>query len=327
MEMNNLYPPAFATSFLTFVFIALQTLVEVGAQEEFKPKTFTYKKVNNLEIRAEVHRPADQTKRPVLVWIHGGALISGHRQRVSDVIKRVAREDGFVLVSLDYRLAPEMQLPEIIEDIEDAFTWIHEEGPELFHADTSCVIVTGPSAGGYLTLTVGFRVRPRPTALVSFWGYGDLIGDWYSTPSLHKQHQIEIDQAEAFSQVNGPPISDSRERKGNGWQFYQYCRKTGTWPQQVSGWDPLTQAEKFHPYMAIKNVDAKYPPTLMVHGIEDTDVPHQQSVMMANELKKLGITHRLISIEGGEHGLEGGDPSEIHDAYKQVREFIKSYTK
>jgi acetyl esterase/lipase len=307
--------------------IALVTFVSIYAQQYLKPKTLTYKKVNDLEIMAEVYRPDDEKKRPVLVWIHGGALINGHRQGVSDMIKQAASEDGFVLVSLDYRLAPETQLPDIIEDIEDAFTWIHEKGPELFQADTSCVIVTGSSAGGYLSFTAGFRANPRPTALVAFWGYGDLVGDWYSKPSKHKRHQVEIDGAKAFLQVSGPPISDSRERNGNGGQFYQYCRKKGIWPQQVSGWNPLTEAEKFHPYMALKNVDAEYPPTLMVHGTKDTDVPCEQSVMMASEFKKHGIIHKLITIEGGEHGLHDGDPDVIRDAYKQVREFIKSYAK
>ncbi len=100
---------------------------------------------------------------------------------------------------------------------------------------------------------------------------------------------------------------------------------TGSWPEQVSGWNLLTEPEKFHPYMAFKNVDAAYPPTLMVHGTKDTDVPYEQSVMMASEFKKHGIKHKLITIEGGEHGLAGGDRDKIRDAQKQVREFIKGY--
>ena len=307
------------------VSVAVLTATSCSAQQDSKPMTFTYKKVGDLEIKADVYRPDDDKPRPVIVWIHGGALIMGHREQVSSVIKKIADDEGYVLVSLDYRLAPETQLPEIISDLEDAFTWIHEQGPKLFHADTKHVIVAGGSAGGYLTLTAGFRASPRPTALVAFWGYGDLVGDWYSKPSPHARHKTDATKEEAFQQVAGPPISDSRDRQGNGGTFYQYCRKSGTWPTAVSSWDPASEAEKFFPYMAVKNVTPDYPPTLLIHGTVDTDVPYEQSVMMAAEFKKHGVAHELISIEGGEHGLGGGDPKAIEAAYEKVRQFIKEY--
>ena len=53
---------------------------------------------------------------------------------------------------------------------------------------TSSVAVSGGSAGGYLTLVTGYRVKPWPKALVAFWGYGDLVGPWYSEPSPHPRH-------------------------------------------------------------------------------------------------------------------------------------------
>ena len=164
----------------------------------------------------------------------------------------------------------------------------------------------GGSAGGYLTLTSGYRVRPRPNALVSFWGYGDLIGEWYSSPSPHERHRrVVMTEEEALAQVSGPPIANAADREGDGGAFYQYCRQHGIWPQQVSGWDPGKEAEKFFPYMPLKNVTADYPPTLLVHGTADTDVPYEQSQMMAAELDRRGIEHRLLTVEGAEHGLAG----------------------
>jgi acetyl esterase/lipase len=294
------------------------------AGAEVKKVTHTYKQVGDLDIKADIVREEDERVRPVVVWIHGGALINGHRESVPGWLTDAARQQGWVLVSLDYRLAPETQLPEIIADLEDAFRWIDEQGPKLFHADPKRVAVVGGSAGGYLTLTAGFRAKPRPIALVSLWGYGDLVGPWYSEPSPHPaHHQSKLSREEAWKQVSGPPISDSRDRKGNGGGFYQYCRQTGVWPKAVSGWDPKREPEKFYPFMAVKNVTADYPATLLIHGENDTDVPFEQSAMMAEAFQKQKVPHRLIRVANAEHGLAGAKKEDIDEAYRAAVAFLK----
>lgn len=317
------------------MFLASTTMIAGGAlvgrsdaalQAKPKRETHTYKKVGELPIKADVYRYDDQRTRPVVVWIHGGALINGHREGISGRVRKFAFDSGYVLVSLDYRLAPETKLPEIIKDLEDAFTWLHAEGPKQFHIDPKRVAVAGGSAGGYMTLTSGFRAKPRPQVLLSLWGYGDLIGDWYSKPSPHPRHQrSKLSKEEAWRQVSGKAVADSRDRKGNGGAFYQYCRQTGTWPTAVSGLDPHAEPEKFNPYMPVKNVTKDYPPTTMIHGTKDTDVPHQQSVMMAEQFKKHGVKYQLHSIANGEHGLPGGDPSAINVAYDEAFAFVRQH--
>jgi acetyl esterase/lipase len=299
-----------------------------AAQANIRTETFTYKKVEELAIRAAVHRPDDAQRRPVLVWLHGGALIMGHRDGMDTRLKAMALEDGYVIVSIDYRLAPETKLPAIIEDLEDAFTWVHREGPRLFAADPDRVAVAGGSAGGYLTLTAGFRARPRPRVLLSLWGYGDLVGDWYSRPSQHaRHHQVKLTREQAFAQVSGPPIADSRDRKGDGGAFYQYCRQLGIWPNQVAGWNPHTETDKFIPYMPVRNVSKSYPPTVLVHGTADTDVPYEQSTLMAEEFKKHGVDYELITLPDAEHGLAGADPERIAAAYRNAWEFVARHMK
>jgi len=308
-------------------FVLCLACASVAAQEQFAAKvTHTYKTAGDVEIKADVLGFADDRTRPVVVWIHGGALIMGHRESVPRWLQDAARDNGFVLVSIDYRLAPETKLPEIIGDLESAFRWVREQGPKLFHGDAARVGVVGGSAGGYLTLTSGFRVQPRPAALVSLWGYGDLVGPWYSTPSPHPRHHTsKLTREEAFQQVAGPPISDARQRKGDGGAFYQFCRQQGFWPEAVSGWNPHTQAEKFHPFMPLVNVTPEYPPTLLIHGETDTDVPHEQSVLMAAALKKHGVEHKLLSIPGAEHGLAGVPRETSDEAYRSAVDFLKAH--
>ncbi|MDP9184855.1 MAG: alpha/beta hydrolase [Actinomycetota bacterium] len=282
--------------------------------------------MGELAINADVYRDADRDDLPMVVFIHGGALINGHREWIPEWLVRAAEDDGYTLVSLDYRLAPQTKLPEIVEDVVDAFRWLRDDSGRPFRADPKRVAVVGESAGGYLTLATGFLVDPRPSALISFWGYGDLIGDWYSRPSNHPCHnQVHLSADEAYRQVAGPPIADERDRVGDGGAFYQFCRQQGTWPTVVSGWDPERDADAFRMFMPLANVSSDYPPTLLVHGDRDTDVPVEQSELMAAELARFGVEHRLLSVAGGEHGLEDVEPSEVDAVEREAAEFLKHH--
>ncbi len=285
-------------------------------------RSHVYKRVGQLSIRADSYRFHDRGNQPVVVWIHGGALMLGHRESVPRWLMDAGRENGWMVVSLDYRLAPEAMLPEIVADIEDAFKWIRASGPELFQADPKRIAVVGGSAGGYLTLTSGFRVEPRPQALVSLWGYGDLIGPWYSQPSPH--HKSTMTAEEAKEQTMGMPVSDDRDRQQVGaGLFYRFCRQHGLWPKTVTGWDPQAEADKFTPFMPVNNVASAYPATLLIHGDKDTDAPVEQSQLMAAEFKKHGVEHQLLTVAGAEHGLADVPPSEREMAYQAAVEFLR----
>ena len=325
--MTGNLPGGRMTSLLSAV-LGLALAEQAGLASEIRKQTYTYKTVGTLPIKADVYRTDDRAEQPVVVWIHGGALINGHRESIPARLKNPLLEAGCVLVSIDYRLAPETKLAEIVEDLKDAFRWIREQGPALFGADPRRIAVAGGSAGGYLTLVSGFRARPRPVALVSFWGYGDLVGPCYSTPSPHpRHHKIKLTREEAFQQVAGSPISDARKREGNGGAFYQFCRQQGLWPKAISGWDPHTQAEEFVPYMPVRNVTPDFPPTLLLHGEQDTDVPCEQSRMMAAELRRNNVAHRLITFPQAEHGLAGAAPAEIEGAYRMAVQFLGEHLK
>ncbi len=111
---------------------------------------------------------------------------------------------GYTVVSIDYRLAPETKLQAIFEDVRDAYDWVISQGPELFNVDPDRLAVIGHSAGGYLTLMAGFLFHPRPKALVSFYGYGDILGDWYSRPDPYYNLEPALAPETACKGVGGP---------------------------------------------------------------------------------------------------------------------------
>jgi acetyl esterase/lipase len=237
----------------------------------------------------------------------------------------MCRSEGFVLVSLDYRLAPEVKLPAIIEDIQDAFRWLREQGPKLLRIDPKRIVVAGGSAGGYLTLMTGICVKPRPTALVSYWGYGDVDGEWYTTPSAHYRKQALVEKDEAYKVVGGKvatstgPGGDTRPRG----RFYLYLRQNGLWTREVTGFDPEKERAKLVPYCPVRNVSAQYPPTLLIHGTEDTDVPYQLSANMDQELTRHKVVHELITVKGGNHGLSNIDKQRAAEINDKAVTFIK----
>ena len=183
-----------------------------AADPPLPKQTYTFKTVGDLKIQADVYRAHDMNVRPVVVWVHGGALISGNRKSVPQNLLELCRDGGYALVSIDYRLAPEVKLPAIIADVEDAFRWLRGAGAKEAHLDADRIVVTGGSAGGYLTLLAGVKVKPRPKALLAYWGYGDVDGEWYTTPSEFYRKKVPlIDKTDAYMGVGGPVITGTED--------------------------------------------------------------------------------------------------------------------
>src|SRR5262249_18555749 len=150
------------------------------------------------------------------------------------------------------------------------FRWLRGEGAAACRLDADRVVVTGGSAGGYLTLMTGVRVRPRPTALVAYWGYGDVDGAWDTTPSeVYRTKGPLVERAEAYRGVGARVITGSEDGvdfKPRG-RFYLYLRQNGLWTKEVTGLDPADRA-RLDPFCPVRNVSPGYPPTLLVHGTE-----------------------------------------------------------
>jgi acetyl esterase/lipase len=300
----------------------------VGVKPALVKKTYTFKTVGDVKIQADVYRADDDVRRPVVVWIHGGALIMGSRTGVPKNLLDLCRSEGYALVSVDYRLAPEVKLPGIIEDVEDAFRWLRSRGPELLRIDPERLVVAGGSAGGYLTLMTGFRVKPAPRALVAYWGYGDVDGDWYTKPSEHYRTTTAlIGKEEAYKGVGAKVLSgtENAEQQKPRSRFYLYLRQNGLWTREVSGFDPDKEPRKLDPYCPIRNVSAAYPPTMLIHGTLDTDVPYEQSAAMAQELARKKVAHELVTVQGGGHGLFGGDRKLAEEAHAKGLAFIRQH--
>lgn len=304
------------------VILAIAGVQDVSGQE-LPRKTYTYKTTGDLRILADVYRTPDEVTRPAILFIHGGALIMGNRSWLgSPVLMQKYLDAGYAIVAIDYRLAPQVKLDQILEDVDDAYRWMRADGPRLFRIDPNRISVVGHSAGGYLALMAGFRLTPRPTAVVSFYGYGDIAGAWYSRPDPFYNRQPAVTKDEAHTSVGTRVVAEDPEASRE--RFYLYTRQQGLWPREVVGHDPDKEPRVFDPLCPLRNVTKSYPPTLLLHGDKDTDVPFEQSVLMARELERHGVRHAFIALAGKGHGFDrdASDPA-IAAAFDRVLAFLQ----
>jgi acetyl esterase/lipase len=262
--------------------------------------------------------------KPVIIWIHGGALMGGSRARLSEEQKKLYLGAGYSIVAIDYRLAPETKLPAIIEDVQDAVKWTRKNAASLLKVDSTKMFIIGHSAGGYLTLMLGSSLKKPVQGIVSFYGYGDIIADWYSKPDpYYLRTRDHVTEERAMKQINNTEITSSPSKERG--DVYMYSRQNGKWPLMVGGHDPVKEPQWFYPYCPLRNVHANYPPTLLIHGDKDTDVPFEQSVLMDQELTTKKIKHQFIKMNNYEHGFDRSHKDKnVQKVFADVLAFLNS---
>lgn len=140
---------------------------------------------NPLPLR--IYRPKSNNESlPVLLWIHGGGYILGSIDDNDDLCMRFVKEANCVVVSVDYRLAPEHPYPAPIEDCYSALKWIADNA-ELLNIDSNRIGVAGASAGGGLTAALTLLARDRQYPSICFqMPLYPMIDDRNNTPSTNE---------------------------------------------------------------------------------------------------------------------------------------------
>lgn len=120
------------------------------------------------ELRVLLYERADRPRpSAALLWIHGGGMVIGTPEQGHALSSRWADELGMLVVSVDYRLAPEDPFPAGLDDCYTALRWLVDQADAL-GVDPSRVAVGGDSAGGGLAAAVGQMARDRGGPAVCF---------------------------------------------------------------------------------------------------------------------------------------------------------------
>lgn len=296
------------------------------AEKDPAKQTYVYKTVKGLDIKADVYRPKGHQVTPGIMLIHGGALVTGDRTgiRLNEVKRYLAL--GYTVVSIDYRLAPETKVSGIFEDVQDAYSWMRKKSAEL-RIDPDRIGVLGQSAGGYLALASGYILNPRPRVIVVFYGYGNAAGSWYTQPDPYYLKEVPlVSKADAEAQVGTVELTESPGGKQRGDKYYVYLRQQGLWTKEVTGLDPERDKDALSKFSPVENVTPEYPPTMLLQGDADTDVPFQESIDMNNALTQKKVSHVFVELHGKGHGFDRdlSDP-EVAGAFSQAVDFLNAW--
>src|SRR5215218_4785094 len=112
----------------------------------------------DADVSVHVFRPASARPRsPALMWIHGGGMVLGDAAQDSGFCRRIADQLNIVVVSVEYRRAPEHPFPMPLEDCYTALQWLARQ-PDI---DPARIAVGGASAGGGLAAALALLAKER----------------------------------------------------------------------------------------------------------------------------------------------------------------------
>ena len=110
-------------------------------------------------VPVRIYRPDDSTEpSPALVFFHGGGWVVGSIETHDGITRALANRSGCVVVSVEYRVAPEHRFPAAIDDAWSATRWVLSNAAEL-GIDPARLAVGGDSSGGNLAAAVALRAR------------------------------------------------------------------------------------------------------------------------------------------------------------------------
>ena len=242
------------------------------------PETVTFKTVAGQELKMDVYSPATVSGRvPAVVVVHGGAWTSGDRTQMAQVCRAIA-DSGMVAVATSYRLAPTHKWPAMIEDVQDSVRYVRDNAAKL-KVDPNRIGAAGASAGGHLSLLLG---------TTDGWPNGNSTGKTSSKVKAVFNLFGPTDLSQDFNRTIANMLS-----------------------QQVLG-KPFAEATaEIKSFSPVTFVTRDAAPVYTVQGKADPLVPYKQAERLDEVLKKNGVPHTLVLVEGMVHGVNQSKPAEL----------------
>jgi acetyl esterase/lipase len=220
--------------------------------------------------------PREGKNLPLVIRVHGGAWLGGSKEGEwpNDYL-----HFGYAVARINYRLSQHAIFPAQIEDCKAAVRYLRANA-QKYNLDPNRFGVWGASAGGHLVALLGttgdvnefdvgenLTVSSRVQAVADYFGPTDLLQmEAHKLPNTMQHNTPDAPEAKLI----GGPVQDNKEKAAKA--------------------NPITYITK------------NAPPFLIVHGDTDPLVPHHQSEILEEALKKAGVPVTFYTVKGGKHG-------------------------
>ena len=272
--------------------------------------------------RARSSRPA-----PVIVHVHGGAFVLGDKSLSAQPFASY-QEQGYAVVSIQYRLAPfGWNGWDIATDLVDAMLWI-QDNANVLDIDPDQIVMAGESAGGFASSYVCYLFSAKTSSDVHTFAPG-VNG---------KERSARIQEMSSRHSIKGCvnfygalEIQDFLDKKVANWDMVEtkvpdlvrvmltkHRKDTNrTSSSSSSGVDPKQESKEWRTllkdygieFSCSRLVTATSPPTLSFHGASDVVVPPQMSISLHDALDKANITNALSILGLSGHTYDIGEYS------------------
>lgn len=247
----------------------------------------------------------------------------GTRKAIPPHFLDAISKHNLAFISVDYRLAPQTRLPQILEDVSDALTFIHTHLPSRHpEVDFTRLAAAGSSAGGWLSLMIGLDMvpafkGPKPVAIVALYPITDTTADFFAKPQPPPRlPAVEEAVVKPFLDASKPEVAYS-EQESERSNFYGWMVQTGTLNSYLfdgTGVDPAEYVVESK-IKSLKEDEVELPPFYINHGNDDHFVPFEQSVVVVDALKEKGATVVFDVFEGKDHRNDWFFEEDTHGIY------------
>ena len=258
-------------------------------------KDITYCRMDGTDLKLDVYYPDRYTSAPwpAVIYIHGGAWQKGDKSEGAG-FRAVAglQSAGFLVVAVNYRLAPQNRFPAQIQDVKCAVRYLRAH-TQQYHLDSEKVGVWGGSAGGHLSALLGTSDG------MPAWDVGEYLD--------------QSSRVQAVVDMFGPADLTVEFDTSNFQTARAVFGATNPHDPKLAAASPVTY------------IDAGDPPILILHGDQDAVVPLEQSQILYQKFQEAGVESKLVVVQGAGHGFSkaGGQP--INPSQNEINRQITDF--
>ncbi|STO09625.1 alpha/beta hydrolase [Exiguobacterium aurantiacum] len=263
------------------------------------------------DVPARMYRPDVIETLPVILFFHGGGFFGGTLDTVENPCKRLAEKANALVVSVDYRLAPEHPFPAGLDDCFAAVEWVYTQAEEL-NVDRHQIVVAGDSAGGNLATACCLMDRAQGTNWITFQALVYPVVNLGSIPTADYKWDIGQYEIQHHHELIRGVVTALADSDGLLNEVY------------LQG-----KAELTNPLVSPLFADdvTGLPPALIITA--EYDYLRLEGEAYARKLARDGVKTRLIQYRGMDHAFMDklGDYPQAEDCLAEIANGLKEMTR